>query len=169
MTASVFKREVDRLTAIIEALVSYHPAGILILLGERPALSSSEWADLIEAVKSSPEEERVDVSPSTDAFFHRVAEGLDITRYLEKYGGWKSVVEASKNFRARNPQDWNLFVEALRLEMDPLSSRLQGSGIERISAMYGVSRKTVLRRRRIVPFSIAQSIVSGFQRALFSS
>lgn len=160
--------EVDKLAAIVELLVSYHPSGLMILLGERPPLSAQQWASLVQSIQAVPDIERVDASVNIDGFFNQVAVGDLIISFIEKLGSWDVVVEAVQSFRRIFPLDWNLFVEHIRFISNPLSSRLNSeSMLSRISYKYGVDNKTVTRRRKLVPLSIAREAIGGFQMALF--
>lgn len=160
--------EVEKLAAIIELLVSYHPSGILILLGERPPLSALEWADLARSIQKETDIEHIDMSINTDGFFSQITIGDTIISFIEKLGSWDVVVEAVQSFRRIFPSDWNLFVEHIRFISNPLSSRLNSeSMLSRIADKYGVDNKTVTRRRKLVPLSIAREAIGGFQMALF--
>ncbi|ADE57251.1 hypothetical protein Amico_1127 [Aminobacterium colombiense DSM 12261] len=159
--------EVDKLAAIVELLVSYHPSGLMILLGERPPLSAQQWASLVQSIQAVPDIERVDASVNIDGFFNQVAVGDSIISFIEKLGSWDVVVEAVQSFRRIFPSDWNLFVEHIRFVSNPLASRLHDSMLCRIASKYGVDAKTVTRRRKLVPVTIAREAIGGFQIALF--
>jgi hypothetical protein len=159
---------VDRLTSIIELLVTYHQSGLIVLLGKRPPLSSLEWYELVQSIRSQCDIERVDTNINQDGFIDNIATGDDIISFInQRVGSWDVVVGAARSFRKTFPSDWNLFVEHLRFVSTPLNSRLHESMLCRIADKYGVDAKTVTRRRRLVPATIAREALGGFQMALF--
>lgn len=160
--------DVRRLGALLAALASHHPRGILILLGSGRPPEAGEWSELLSFARADPGEAgRVDGSRNTDSFFWGLAKGLDAEREIEKAGGWNSVVESALHFRECSPTDWNLFVEAVRVKSSPLKSRIGEPPMEGISRKYGVSPKTVLRRLQRVPLAIAAGSFGGYWK-LFS-
>ena len=157
--------DVLRLKLLLSLLTRSHPKGVLILLGEAKPLDACGWSELIELSRPG-QAERVDGTRSTDGFFWRMAGGVDAEALIEHYGGWKAIVEAARSFRSERPIDWNLFVEAVRAKFSPLKSRLQGGEMERIASLYGVSRKTVIRRLEMVPEALAMRATCDFSKLL---
>ncbi|WP_286978876.1 hypothetical protein [Aminobacterium sp. UBA5514] len=160
--------EIERLSAIIDLLVTYHPSGVMVLLGERPPLSDVEWFELAQSIKSEDDIERVDSSVNTDAFFGQIAAGDAIVQFLETLGTWETVVQSARSFRKVFPADWNMFIDHVRYVDNPFSSRLyKESMLARVATKYSVDPKTVTRRRKTVPLAIAREVIGGFQLALF--
>lgn len=162
------ENDVARLGAVIELLAFYHPYGLSILLGERKPLEGVEWADLVGGIKGRDDPYGRGPSVNLEGFLAQVADGLEILAFIDRIclNGWRAVVEAARAFRGTSPLDWNIWVEYIRLA-DPLSSRLQDGGVAAMADDLGVDRKTIYRRRILVPMSIAREAIGGFQRALF--
>lgn len=117
--------DMKRLAAIIDLLVTYHPSGIMILLGERPSLSDVEWFELTQYLhEKGTTNTRVDTSLNPDGFFSNISKGNLITSFLESIGGWENVVSAACSFRKVFPTDWDMFIDHVRYIENPFSSRL---------------------------------------------
>lgn len=157
-----------RLGAVIELLAFYHPSGLPVLLGERKPLEGVEWADLVGSLRQREEPYGRGPSVNLDGFLAQIADGMEITGFIDTVcpGGWPDVAEAARSFRAAEVLDWNIWVEYIRLS-DPLASRLREGGVSAMADELGVDRKTVYRRRIVVPMRIARLAIGGFQRALF--
>ncbi|MGI6252118.1 MAG: hypothetical protein ACOYJV_01645 [Aminivibrio sp.] len=160
--------DVARLGAVIELLAFYHPSGLPVLLGDREPLDGVEWADLVSGIRGREDPYGRGPSVNLEGFLAQVAAGLEISDFIDRVclNGWGAVVEAARAFRGTSPMDWNIWVEYIRLS-DPLSSRLQDGGVTAMADELGVDRKTIYRRRILVPMRIAREAIGGFQRALF--
>ena len=160
--------DIARLGAMIELLAFYHPSGLPVLLGEREPLDGVEWADLVGSLRSRGDACGRGPSVNLDGFLAQISGGVEIVEFVDGVcpGGWSTVVEAAKSFRATEALDWNIWVEYIRLS-DPLASRLQDGGVTAMAGELGVDRKTIYRRRILVPMRIAREAIGGFQRALF--
>jgi hypothetical protein len=151
----------ERLVAVIELILGYHPKGLRVLVGEvEPtvgeldailrcvlALGDGLPGRVAAAFSSSPS------SPQERAM-GRAAALLGI---VEEAGGWGHLATAARFYREAYPQTWAIFADHVLTIAPGGVSRLEAEGqLARIARKHNVGIRTVAQKRQTVPEAIAR-------------
>jgi len=149
---------VRRLAAVIELILTYHPKGLRVLVGECEP-TTAELAEILQCVCDSGP----DVSPRVAAAFptspqERALISVDtILDIVAEGGGWAGIAAMARQFREVRSEDWAIF-HAHVLWVKPCgASRIgQDPVLLRIADKFGVCPDTVTRKREAVVYEIAK-------------
>lgn len=156
------ERKVWRLTRFLDWILQRNESGLAILLGNLPPLSA---VDIFEM-------KRAEAGPVNDSLGVRITGGkvinyadaiLDATEreacILEEAGGWKPINNAFRYYRVEQPDSWKFFVEHTSY-IRPGGSMHDGAGgmSSTLERKYGLSSKTMRRRRNRILRAIANSV-----------
>jgi len=154
-------RQAERLAAVIELILEYHPKGLRVLVGEAEP-TTAELDEILRCVCGSGGDLPARVTaafPSSpqERCFLRAAAILSI---VAEGGGWAGVASMAREFRELYSETWEIF--RLHVEWVKLGggSRLEyDSALLRIASRFNVSTDTVQRKRRFVVDAIAGAAI----------
>jgi hypothetical protein len=148
---------VERLVELIETLLRRHPMALRVLLGEVPPPSADEICGML-APGGADLGSRIQGGMPLPEAQRRVETAEGWSRILERIGGWRGLVAATRAFREFAPDTWKIFLLHVQWGAASGFSHLGSERIvERIAEACSVSTETVWRRRRSVPYLIARA------------
>lgn len=145
----------DRIAAVIDLLISYHPKGFKILMGEAPTPTPLEIHEMMNATRFPMPD---DFKPTTRSSETQAERIVHDTEYFEKTisvaGGWPHLTKTVHDFRESTPRVWAVVVDYEKF----VSFQIErcGSKLGFVAKKHGVGVNTVLRYRRNFPVKIAQ-------------
>lgn len=147
------------LAAIIELLLSRHPRGLRVLLGECPTPNAEE-VRLLFAEGRDDLGVRVEGGASVPLAEQMVMNVERFNEVIGAAGGWKHVNAMVKEWAAIFPSSWRIVVDCVRCVRRG-TPKIDGGQVGRIAERFGVDTETVRLRRKAFPEQIADYILQS--------
>ncbi|MFA0887702.1 MAG: hypothetical protein ACC613_01250 [Synergistales bacterium] len=145
-----------KLALLIETLVTIHPRGLKILLGEAPNPTCEDIAETFFSAQGEDLGVRIQVNRDRQDALNLLCKAQVIQDLVDLAGGWEGLQAATREVREVEALAWNLFADSVRWVH--CGSRLNnGTGYAvRIAERYNVSVRTAVRWRPEIPKIIAR-------------
>jgi hypothetical protein len=160
----------NKLVAVIELILRYHPKGLRVLVGEVEP-TTEELNQMIRSAEKYDEDlvTRV-VRPFPSSPQERALIRADtILSIVNDVGGWKGLAIMARECRELRSESWEIF----RLHVEWIKvgggTRLEnGTALQRIAERFRISPDTVLRKRHYIVSAIVEAAIRT-DRVLVSS
>ena len=158
MQRPINSRAMNRVVNLIELLITCHPRGFGVLLGENEPPESCEIHAMLNAGRVHMPDDfkpatRVNTTEAELIVFDR--EYFDESVRLA--GGWPHINSAVQDFKQADKRYWGIVVDYVKFVSNPASRYL--SKLNFVADRYGVSSRTVTRYRREFPGKLAYVIM----------
>lgn len=147
------------LAAIIELLLSRHPRGLRVLLGECQPPNAEE-VRLLFAEGRDELGVRVEGGASVPLAERMVMNAERFNEVIGAAGGWKHVNAMVKEWAEIFPNSWRIVVDCVRYVRRG-TPKIDGGQMARIAERYHVDLDTVRLRRRAFPECLADFILQS--------
>lgn len=142
-----FCEVLNRVSDLIELIITCHPQGFCILLGEVEPPSSREIHEMMNAGRSRLPEDYVPVMPSLETEAERIVYDREyFDKSVELAGGWAHINLVSKEYRASDSRMWSVVMDHVKFVGNAVSRHASKLGY--VSVRYGLSPNTVMKYRR---------------------
>lgn len=148
----------NRVSDLIELLITCHPQGFDVLLGEVEAPSSQEVHVMMNAGRSKmPEDFRATmINIETEA--ERIVYDREyFDKSVKLAGGWPHINYVSKEFKASDFRLWSVVMDHVKFVGNALTRNT--SRLKRVAHKYGMSVNTVMKYRREFSMKLAEMIM----------
>lgn len=148
----------NRVADFVELLITCHPQGFGILLGEAKIPSSREVHEMMNAGRSKLPEDYVPVMPSLETEAERIVYDRDyFDKSVELAGGWPHVNIVSREFRDSDSRMWSVVMDHVKFVGNSVSRYASKLGY--VAARYGLSPNTIMKYRREFSVKLAEMIL----------
>ena len=153
-----FWENLNRITGLIELIITCHPQGFSLLLGDADLPNTREIHAMMNTGRSKlPEDFR-----STMLNLETESERLVYDReyfdsLIELAGGWPHIHHVAKEFRDAESRMWNVVMDHVKF-VGNASSR-HASKLGYVSVRYGLSPNTVMKYRREFSCKFAEMLL----------
>ena len=159
LSPQVKKYEYERICELIELLISVHPQGFGILLGEAAPPDSREINEMLNTLRSP---NPPDFKPTQKGnFTHAERLVIDEEYFNEAVrmaGGWEHINFCSRELKVLDPRLWNVAADHVKFVANPSSRYL--SRLNYVANKHGISRNTAIRYRRLFPQILAVMLLA---------
>lgn len=147
---------VDKLAAVIEMILQYHPFGLRVITGDVQPTTDELWDILASLLSSDEPPQRIAAAFPSSSQERNLMKIESIIEIVNMAGGWAGIATMAREFRKKYVESWEIFRS--HVEWIDVNMRTQGesdTALERIAFEFGISTDTVQRKRRFVVRSIA--------------
>lgn len=153
-----FWEKLNRVTDLIELLITCHPQGFGVLLGEVEEPSSREIHEMMNAGRAKMPDDFKPSTPSLETEAERIVYDRE---YFDKLvglaGGWPHIHLVSKEFKDADSRMWSVAMDHIKFVGN--SSSRHTSRLGYVAARYKLSPNTVMKYRREFSLKLAQMIL----------
>jgi hypothetical protein len=164
-------RCVERLAAVIDLILRYHPFGLKVLKGE-VVPTTDELSEIVRTI-SAADESGIHATSNFRMFEQerRVISADALMEPVEMAGGWSVIADVIRAYAKMFPETWEMVrLHTEWVEPGGHSKMLGESAVNRIAARFGVSAETVRLKRSRALYQIAKAAMTtdrdGFLRLL---
>ncbi len=148
----------NRVADLVELLITCHPQGFNILLGETKPPSSREIHAMMNAGRSKLPEDYVPVMPNLETEAERIVydrEYFDMS--VDLAGGWPHINLVSKELKDSDSRMWSVVMDHVKFVGNSVSRYASKLGY--VAARYGLSPNTVIKYRRNFSSKLAEMLL----------
>ena len=150
--------QVEKVANLIELLLSCHPQGIGILLGDFPPPEPRTVHEMYNSKRLKlPDDYKPTQRNNTTEAERIVYDSEYFDEAVELAGGWQNINKASREFRDCMPRYWRIVIEHIKFVSG--SAERFMSKLEYVAARNEVSAKTVMKYRREFPEKLARFLL----------
>lgn len=143
---------------MIELLITCHPQGFGVLLGEVKPPSSCEVHEMMNAGRSRLPEDFVPTMPSLETEAERIVFDSEyFDKSVELAGGWPHINFVSKECRDSDSRMWSVVAAHVKFVGNSVSRHMSKLGY--VAVCYGLSPKTVTRYRKEFSANLAEMLL----------
>ena len=142
-----FWEVLNRVADLIELLITYHPQGFHLLLGEVPPPTSREIHEMMNAGRSKLPEDFRATMPNLETEAERIVYDREyFDKLVELAGGWTHIHLVSREFWESNSRMWSVVMDHVKFVGNAASRHTSKLGY--VAVRYGISPNTVMKYRR---------------------
>lgn len=148
----------NRVTDFVELLITCHPQGFGVLLGDVPEPDSHEIHELMNAGRSKLPEDFKPASPSLETEAERIVFDREyFDESVKLAGGWPHVHLVSKEFREADSRMWSVVMDHVKFVGNSTSRHASRLGY--VAARYSLAPRTITKYRREFSLQLAEMIL----------
>ena len=153
-----YYKTLERVSNLIELLISCHPQGFGVLLGEVEAPDSYMIHDMMNSQRVPMPDDFKPATPSNETEAERIVYDREyFDESVKMAGGWAHINMVSKEFKKVDSLTWSVVVDHTKFVKKSLSR--YGSKLEHVAWKYKLSANTVMRYRREFSLKLAEMIL----------
>ncbi|MBQ3395186.1 MAG: hypothetical protein IJR43_07540 [Synergistaceae bacterium] len=142
-----YREKLRRVTGLIELLITCHPQGFSILLGESDPPSSREIHEMMNAGRSKLPEDFRPTMPNLETEGERIIYDREyFDECVELAGGWPHIYLVAKEYRKSDYRMWNVVTDHVKFVGNAVTRYESKLGY--VAVCYGLSPNTVMKYRR---------------------
>ncbi len=148
----------NRVTDLVELLITCHPQGFRVLLGEVPEPTSEEVHAMMNAGRSKLPDDFIPTMPNLETEGERIVydrEYFDAS--VELAGGWAHIHRVSREARDSDSRLWSVVMDHVRFVGNATSRHASKLGY--VAARYSLSPRTVTKYRREFSQKVAEMLL----------
>lgn len=147
MSRKSFWEILNRVTDLVELLITCHPQGFSVLLGEAPEPNSREIHELMNAGRSRLPDDFIPTMPNLETEAERIVYDREyFDRSVKLAGGWPHIHLVAKEFYNADSRMWSVVMDHVKFVGN--SKTRYTSRLGYVAARYGLSPRTVTKYRR---------------------
>ena len=145
----------NRVIELVELIITCHPAGFKLLLGEIEKPSSREIHEMMNAGRDKLPEDFMPTMPNLETEAERIVFDREyFDKSIELAGGWEHINLVSREFRNSDSRMWSVVMDHVKFVGN--SSSRYASKLGYVAARYGLSPNTVMKYRRSFSAKLAE-------------
>ncbi|MBR1486323.1 MAG: hypothetical protein IJ859_09985 [Synergistaceae bacterium] len=142
-----YYKSLERVANLIELLISCHPQGFSILLGEAESPDSKMIHEMMNTKRVPMPDDFKPTTRSDETEAERIVYDREyFDESVKLAGGWAHVNLATQDFKKADKRYWGIVVDYVKFVSNPTSRYL--SKLNFVATRYGVSTRTVTRYRQ---------------------
>ena len=142
-----FCKVLNRISEMIELLISCHPQGFGILLGENEPPTSHEIHEMMNALRDKMPEDYKSVMPVLETEAERIVFDSEyFAKSVELAGGWPHIHLVSQEYRDTDSRMWSVVMDHVKFVGKSHTRHMSKLGY--IAVHYGLSPNTVMKYHR---------------------
>lgn len=148
----------NQVTELIELIITCHPQGFHVLLGEVPPPSSAEIHEMMNAGRSKLPDDFIPTMPSMETEAERIVFDREYFDELVKLaGGWPHIYVVSREFRDAESRVWSVVMDHVKFVGNASSRHMSKLGY--VAARYSLSSRTVTKYRKEFAVNLAEMML----------
>ncbi len=148
----------NRVMELVELIITCHPQGFRVLLGEVPVPTSREVHEMMNAGRTKLPEDFVPTMPNLETEAERIVFDREyFDESVELAGGWAHIYVVSREFRDSDSRMWSVVMDHVKF-VSNASSR-HASKLGYVAVRYGLSPNTVMKYRRKFSHKLSEMLL----------
>ena len=148
----------NRVSELIELLISVHPFGFCVLLGTCPPPTPEEVHEIFQSQRGAlPLDFKATQKTNATRAEAIVIDYENFSKAVNLAGGWKHINEVANEFAKIDSKMWNVAADHVKYVANPASRCY--SRLKYVADRNGVSRNTVIRYRKMFPQVLSMMIL----------
>ena len=148
----------NRVMELVELLITCHPQGFLVLLGEVAEPTSREIHEMMNAGRDKLPDDFIPTMPNLETEAERIVFDREyFDKSVELAGGWAHIHLVSHEFRASDSLMWSVVTDHVKFVGN--ASTRNSSQLKRIARKYGLSPNTIMKYRRDFPLKLSEMVL----------
>ena len=148
----------ERVLSLIDILISCHPQGFGVLLGEVGAPDSRMIHEMFNSQRVKMPDDFRPATLSIETEAERIIYDREyFDEAVKMAGGWEHIHTVSKEFREADYRTWAVVMDHTKFVKKTLSR--YGSKLEHVAWKHKLAPNTVLRYRREFPIKLAEMLL----------
>lgn len=142
----------------MELIISCHPQGFGVLLGEVKPPSSREVHEMMNAWRDKLPDDYVPTMPNLETEAERIVfdrEYFDRSVFLA--GGWGHINSVSREFRDSDSRMWSVVMDHVKFVGNAATRHASKLGY--VAVRYSLSPNTVMKYRREFPMKLSEMLL----------
>lgn len=153
-----FWNELNRVTDLVELLITCHPQGFGVLLGDVKEPSSQEIHAMMNAGRTKLPEDFVPTMPNLETEAERIVFDREyFDKSVEIAGGWPHIHLVSREFRDADSRTWSVVMDHVKFVGNSKSRHASRLGY--VAARYSLSPRTITKYRREFSQQLAEMLL----------
>ena len=148
----------NRVMELVELLITCHPQGFGVLLGEVAEPTSEEVHAMMNAGRSKLPDDFIPTMPNLETEAERIVFDREyFDRSVELAGGWPHIHLVSREYRDSDSRMWSVVADHVKFVGNALSRHASKLGY--VAARYNLSPNTVMKYRREFAQKLARMLL----------
>lgn len=144
----------NRVADLVELVITCHPQGFRVLLGEVPQPTSREIHEMMNAGRSKLPEDFIPTMRNLETEAERIVFDREyFDKSVELAGGWPHIYVVSHEFRDSDSRMWSVVMDHIKFVKN--SASRYASKLGYVAARYSLSPRTVTKYRKEFPEKLA--------------
>ena len=153
-----FWYELDRVSNLIELLITCHPRGFSILLGEAKEPTSREIHEMMNSQRVGMPDDFKPSTRSNEVEAERIVYDREyFDKSVEIAGGWSHIHLVSKEFKNVDSRMWAVVMDHVKFIGNANTRHMSRLGY--IAGTYGLSPNTIMKYRREFSQKLAEMLL----------
>ena len=153
-----FWEVLNKVTELVELIITCHPQGFHVLLGEVPEPTSLEVHEMMNAGRSKMPEDFKATMLSLETEAERIVYDREyFDKSVELAGGWPHIHVVSREFRDSDARMWSVVMDHVKFVGNAASRHASKLGY--VAARYSLSPRTVTKYRRDFALKLAEMLL----------
>ena len=149
---------VNKVSELVELIITCHPQGFRVLLGEVAAPTSREIHEMMNAGRLKLPEDFIPTMPNLETEAERIVYDREyFDRSVELAGGWAHIHLAAREFRDSDSRMWNVVADHVKFVGN--ASVRYASKLGYVAARYSLSPRTVTKYRSEFSLRFAEMVL----------
>lgn len=158
ITPQNYLKDLERVAVLIELLISCHPFGFQVLLGQVEAPDIDLVHEMLESRRvPMPSDFKATMKNNSSLAERKIIDFEYFSRIVEVAGGWRHINLAVNEFKRVDSRAWRIVIDHNRYVKKTLSR--YGSKLEQVAWKHKISTGTVMKYRREFPVKLAEFIL----------
>lgn len=153
-----FCEVLNRISDLIELIITCNPQGFRILLGEVEPPTSHEIHEMMNAGRSKLPEDYVPVMPNLETEAERIVYDREyFDKSVEMAGGWPHIHFVSQEYRDSDSRMWSVVMDHVKFVGNSVSRHASKLGY--VAARYSLAPRTVSKYRMEFSLKLAKMLL----------
>lgn len=153
-----YREKLRRVTGLIELIITCHPQGFSILLGEADLPESRDIHEMMNAGRSKLPEDFRPTMPNLETEAERIIYDREyFDECVELAGGWPHIYLVAKEYRKSDYRMWNVVTDHVKFVGNAVTRYESKLGY--VAVRYGLSPNTVMKYRRKFSGKLAEMLL----------
>ena len=153
-----YYKALDRVTNLVELLISCHPQGFGVLLGDVDAPDSLMIHTMMNAGRVAMPDDFKPTNRSNETEAERIVYDRDyFDESVKMADGWPHIHLVSKEFKEADSRMWSIVMDHVKFVSNPSSRYMSKLGY--VASRYSLSPRTVTKYRKEFPMKLAYMIL----------
>ena len=157
-TRRSFWEILNRVMELVELLITCHPQGFLMLLGEVSEPTSREIHEMMNAGRDKLPDDFIPTRPNLETEAERIVFDREyFDKSVELAGGWPHIHLVSREYRDSDSRMWSVVMDHVKFVGNASSRRASKLGY--VAAQYSLSPRTITKYRKDFPVKLAEMLL----------
>ena len=154
----IYYKALDRVTFLIDLLITCHPQGFGVLLGTAPVPDSRMIHDMMSTQRVGMPDDFKPATRSNETEAERIVYDRDyFDEAVKMAGGWEHIHKVASEYKEADSRAWGVAVDHVKYVSNS-ASRYE-SKLGYVATKHGLSPRTVTKYRREFPTKLAYAVL----------